>query len=153
MNQHKLLIVSFLSLVFLSGCSWLGGKDDDILQPAKLVDFEKTIDITSGYSPLMWAPRHANTGLICSLQAVVMWSLLPITRVRSQRWMLPPVKGCGALIYGFLYLAVSVMGQILFYLGTIEGEVYALSAEDGSLLWTAQLSSEVVASPAANTLR
>ena len=50
MNQHKLLIASFLSLTFLSGCSWLGGKDDDILQPAKLVDFDETIDVRRVWS-------------------------------------------------------------------------------------------------------
>ena len=39
-------------------------------------------------------------------------------------------------------------GQVL--VGSIEGEVYVLSAADGSVIWTATVSSEILASPQSN---
>ena len=149
MNQHQLLIVSFLSLVFLSGCSWLGGKDNDILQPAKLVDFEKAIDVRRVWS--------ANVGA----EARKYWTNLQpassgdVVFAADHEGNVTALDATSGKRLWSVDLQVPVSGGVgygadLVLLGTIEGEVYALSAEDGSLLWIAQLSSEVVASPAAN---
>lgn len=149
MNQHKLLIASFLSLTFLSGCSWLGGKDDDILQPAELVDFDETIELRRVWSANVgaearkyWTNLEPATGADMIFAADHEGKVTALDVVSGQkRWQVDleaPISG------GVGY------GSGLVVLGTIEGQVYALDAEDGSLLWNAQVSSEILASPAAN---
>ena len=149
MNLQKLTIVGFLSLTFLSGCSWLGNKDEEILEPAKLVDFDETIELRRVWS--------ANVGD----KAREYWTTLqPATSgdevfAADHEGKVTALDALSGKKHWQVDLNVPVSGGVgsgsgLVVLGTIEGEVYALDAENGSLLWTAQVSSEVLASPAAN---
>ena len=149
MNQHRLFIASFLSLTFLSGCSWLGNKDEEVLEPAKLVDFDETVELRRAWSANVGAKsREYWTNLQPATSGDEVFAADHEGKVTAldalsgkRRWQVNlDVPVSGGVGYGY--------GLVL--LGTIEGEIYALDAEDGSVLWTAQVSSEVLASPAAN---
>jgi outer membrane protein assembly factor BamB len=149
MKLQRLLIASVLCLTFLSGCSWLGNKDDAALEPAELVKFEQTVALNRLWSANVgsaarkyWAnlePAASSDTLFASDHEGKVTALDASSGKR--RWSVDleiPVSG------GVGYGAGLVM------LGTLEGQIYALDAEDGSLFWTSEVSSEVVSSPVAN---
>ena len=149
MKQSRLLLTSFFCLIFLSGCSWLGDKDDAALEPAELVKFEQTVALNRQWSANVGSAARkywANLEPVASGDSIF---------TSDHEGRVTALDASSGKRRWSVDLAVPVSGGVgygagLVLLGTIEGQIYALDAQDGSLLWTTEVSSEVVASPAAN---
>lgn len=149
MNNRISLAVSLLCLALASGCSWLGGDDEENLKPAELVDFDASYKLQTQWRANVgakarqyWATLHpaASTETIFTADHDGRVTATDAATGRA-RWSENfDISISGGVGYG----------DELVLFGTIEGQVYALDANDGSLLWRSTLSSEVVASPATN---
>ncbi len=135
----------------LQGCSWIkswGDDDDEPGAPNPLVEFEPTLATQKVWSAKIGAgvgredPRlrlaHDQGTLFAADHKGLLVSL-DATNGRK-RWevktKLPFTGGPG-------------VSTEAVYMGTENGEVHAFSKRDGTLLWTAQLSSEILATPVA----
>ncbi|MDX1698751.1 MAG: outer membrane protein assembly factor BamB [Thiohalobacterales bacterium] len=145
------LLTVLLLLLALQGCSWIkswGKDDDDPGSPAELVEFNTTLATREVWSrsvgagigkaepqlrPAYWdgsvyaADYKGRVMAIDAESGSVRWE------VKTE---LPLSGGPG------------INGENLF-IGTENGEVHTLSTADGTLLWTAQVSSEILAAPVA----
>ena len=53
--KHSSLVVTLLSSVLISGCSWFGGDDEDAaILPAELVKFKQEVSIQRQWSASVW---------------------------------------------------------------------------------------------------
>jgi outer membrane protein assembly factor BamB len=136
------------ALLLLNGCSWIKswGDDDDLSEPAKLVEFEPTLEVGKVWSSgvgkgLDKAGRQLrpayNSGTIYA--ADYKGLLLAIDADNgNKRWEiktdLPFTGGPG------------ISGNLLM-MGTENGEVFAFDASTGTQLWSATVTSEVLAAP------
>ena len=135
----------------LQGCSWIkswGDDDEEPGAPNPLVEFEPTLATQKVWSAKIGAgvgredPRlrlaHDQGTLFAADHKGLLVSL-DATNGRK-RWevktKLPFTGGPG-------------VSAEAVYMGTENGEVHAFSKRDGTLLWTAQLSSEILATPVA----
>jgi outer membrane protein assembly factor BamB len=149
MNNRTSLLTSLLCLALTSGCSWLGSEDEENLKPAELVDFDASYRLQTQWRANVGAEARqywATLEPAASDQTLFTadhYGKVTATDVATGRaqWTEnfdTPISG------GVGY------GAELVLFGTIEGQVYALNANDGSLVWRSTVSSEVVASPATN---
>jgi outer membrane protein assembly factor BamB len=142
-------IPALAALLLLNGCSWIKswGDDDDADEPAKLVEFESTLDVGKAWSTgvgsgLDKAGRQLRPAYSSgSLYAADYKGLLMAIEADSgrKRWeiktKLPFTGGPG------------ISGELLL-MGTQNGEVFAFDASTGTQLWSATVTSEVLAAPA-----
>ncbi len=142
------LVPALAALLLLNGCSWIKswGDDDDLSEPAKLVEFEPTLEVGKVWSSgvgkgLDKAGRQLrpayNSGTIYA--ADYKGLLLAIDADNgNKRWEiktdLPFTGGPG------------ISGNLLM-MGTENGEVFAFDASTGTQLWSATVTSEVLAAP------
>lgn len=153
MSQLRLpsLVVLLIALVGMQGCSWFkswGKNKDDPNAPAELIEFSQTLptrelwshSVGSGIGkgepqlrPVYWDGVIFTADYKGRLVAVDAQSGAIRWEVKTE---LPLSGGPG------------VNGERL-YVGTENGEVHALSSRDGAPLWTAQVSSEILAAPVA----
>ena len=145
MKKLNLLLCALL----LSGCSWFGGDDEDEIKPAELVKFDQQVKIKKQWSTKIgggnkqfWNSLRpaANSDTVFAADHEGKISAFNVA-TGKRRWSTEldvPLSG------GVGYAA----GQVL--VGSVEGEVYVLDAADGSLLWSAKVSSEILASPQSN---
>ena len=148
--KHSSLVVTLLTSVLMSGCSWFGGDDDDAaIMPAELVKFKQEVSIErqwsasvgSGNQDYRNSLRPTADGkniFVADHEGTV--SALNISNGKKVWQTELEVSVSGGVGYG--------AGKVM--VGTIEGLVYALDAETGSVLWTGQVSSEVISSPKSN---
>lgn len=136
-------------LVLLAGCS--SNEEKKALEPLPLVDFEEKVSLNRLWSTgvgegqakklysLFYLAVEDNRIFAADHEGTVF--ALDLQKKGKKIWKTKldlPIGG-----------AVSVAnGQV--YVGTFDGEVIALSAEDGQELWRAEVSSEVLAPPQSN---
>ena len=161
--MKRTLLLAAAVAVSLSGCTWLKslGKKDNVQPPTELVEFAPTTQVDrvwsegvgsgAGASGARLAPGVADgrlyaAGIDGSIEAIdaatgrTLWHTrlgerhgwrFWSRRDNSLRWAGGPTAAGDLVVVGGL-----------------DGQVYALSAADGSERWKAQMSSEVVAAPA-----
>lgn len=142
------LIPALAALLLLNGCSWIKswGDDDDANEPAKLVEFEPTLEVgkvwsTGVGSGLDKAGRQLRPAYQSgSIYAADYKGLLTAIDANSgsKQWEiktdLPFTGGPG-------------ISDKLLLMGTENGEVFAFDASTGTQLWSATVTSEVLAAP------
>lgn len=148
--KHSSLVTTLLSSLLITGCSWLGGDDDDAaITPAELVKFKQEVAIKRQWSTSIGS---ANQDYRNSLRPTVNGDSI---FTGDHEGTVTALNVSNGKKVWQVNLDVSVSGGVgygagMVMVGTIEGEVYALDASDGSVLWTSQVSSEVVSSPKSN---
>ena len=137
-----------VSTAFISGCSVFSAKDE--IEPAKLEDFDQKIELSRVWSA---KPASSNNSYWSKLTMAVNEQTLfaadhsgTVVALEvdtgRQQWSVDldlPISG------GLGY------GDQKVVLGTIEGQVYTLNAQDGSVLWSSSVSSEVLSTPSVNS--
>lgn len=133
-----------LSVLFVSACSLLGNKD--ALEPAELVEFEPTAELTRLWSiKAKGGQGKGYTRLVPVIKGDTLYVaghkgfLVAVNRTTGKKhWAVtldePLSSGVGLSV-----------DRLLF--GTDNGELIALSADDGKELWRKQLSSEIMSPP------
>jgi outer membrane protein assembly factor BamB len=159
--KHSALLLAALA-ASLTGCNWIKslGKKDNVEPPTPLTELVPTAQVErvwgegvgsgAGSSGVRLAPVVADgrlfaaavDGTVEAVDAATGRSLWQ-KRVGERHGMLwsrtdNTVRWAGG---------PAVDGDLLV-VGGLDGQIYALSAQDGSERWSAQLSSEVVAAPA-----
>jgi outer membrane protein assembly factor BamB len=150
MKKLNLLFCALICSLFVSGCSWFGGDDEEgEIKPAELVKFSQEATIKKQWSINIGA---SNKDFWNSLRPAASQELVfasdhegSVTAIDiatgKRRWNIElDTSVSGGVGYG--------AGLVL--LGTIEGQVYALNAADGSVAWTSTASSEILSSPQSN---
>jgi outer membrane protein assembly factor BamB len=139
MKNSRSLIAITLSLVLLSGCSVFGENND--IEPAKLEKIDAQVELTPVWSAKSaasnksyWMPLQlaVNDQSVFTADHSGVVVALEVDTGRQQ-WSVDldlPISG------GLGY------GDKKVVLGTIEGQVYTLNAQDGSVLWSSSVSSE-----------
>jgi len=144
-------IPALAALLLLNGCSWIKswGDDDEPDAPAKLVDFETTLNVGKVWSTDVGKgldkagrqirPAYSSGSLFVAdykglLTAVDAANGRKLWEIKTE---LPFTGGPG------------VSGNLLL-MGTENGEVFAFDASTGTQLWSATVTSEVLAAPAAS---
>ncbi len=161
MKRFSVLILVALG-VALGGCNWLKslGKKDNVEPPTPLTEFTPTVQVQriwsegvgdgAGDSGARLAPAVVEgrlyaasvDGTIEALDATTGRTLWQKRLGERHGWLWK--RGENSLRWSG---GPAVQGD-LFVVGTLDGEVYALSAQDGSERWNVQVSSEVIARPA-----
>ena len=148
--KHASLIVTLLSSVLISGCSWFGGDDEDAaITPAELVKFKQEVSIKRQWSASVGSGNldyrnslrpmaNGENVFVADHEGTV--SALSISNGKKVWKTELEVSVSGGVGYG--------AGKVM--VGTIEGLVYALDADTGAVLWIGQVSSEVISSPKSN---
>jgi outer membrane protein assembly factor BamB len=161
MKRSSVLILVALALA-LSGCNWLKslGKKDNVEPPTPLTEFTPTAAVQKlwsegvgdgeGDSGARLAPTIVDGHLYAaSVDGVVeaidaasgrtIWQKKLGTR-KGWLWK----RGTNSLRWS----GGPAVGADLLVVGSLDGDVYALSAQDGSERWHATVSSEVISRPA-----
>ena len=149
MSRAALLLTILLASLLLHGCSWIRSwGDPEPGDPAPLVEFEPSLEVRKVWSTsigdgmgkqgLSMAPRFSSGVLYAAdyegmLIAVEADSGRKIWSLKTRQ----PFSGGPGLDNERLFM------------GTIDGRVIAYDRDDGAELWNSQVSSEVLASPAA----
>jgi len=142
------LIPALAALLLLNGCSWIKswGDDDDLSEPAKLVEFESSLKVGEVWSVgigkgLDKAGRQLRPAFSSgSIYAADYKGLLVAVDADSGRKLweiktrLPFTGGPG-------------ISDNLLLMGTENGEVFAFDASTGTQLWSANVTSEILAAP------
>lgn len=145
MKKLNLLLCALL----ISGCSWFGGDDEDEIKPAELVKFDQQVKVkkkwstkVGGGNKTFWTSLRPATNGDTVFAADHEGKVSAIDIATGKRsWSTElDVSISGGVGYA--------PGQVL--VGSIEGEVFALSDTDGSVIWKATVSSEILASPQGN---
>ena len=132
----------------LGGCSWFGGAD--VESPAVLVEFEPAVAITEVWSvDTGTGPDRQFLRLVPARHGDTLYVVVIKGRVRAlaqedgkERWR----TDLGLQITGGVGF-----GDDLVLVASRKGEVVALDKSKGQELWRAQVSSEVLAPPAAES--
>lgn len=147
--MRRWLIPALAAVLLLNGCSWIkswGDDDDDPDEPARLVDFEPTLEVGKVWSTkvgdgLDQAGRQLRPAFASgSMYAADYKGLLMAMNADNGQKLweiktkLPFTGGPG------------VSGNLLL-MGTQDGEVFAFDASSGTQLWSATVTSEVLAAP------
>jgi outer membrane protein assembly factor BamB len=161
MKRISMLILAVLAIA-LGGCTWLKslGKKDNVEPPTPLVEFTPTAQVQriwaegvgagAGSSGAQIAPTVVDgrlyaasvDGTIEAIDAAsgrTVWSKKLGTR-KGWLWR----RGENSLRWSG---GPAVKGD-LFVVGSLDGDVYALSSQDGSERWHVTVSSEVISRPA-----
>lgn len=159
--KRSVLLIAALS-VALGGCNWLKslGKKDNVEPPTPLVEFTPTAQVSelwregagsgAGDSGARLAPAVVDGRLYAAavdgtVEAIDAASGRTIWQKRlgtRHGWLWK--RGDNSLRWSG---GPGVAGD-LFVVGSLDGDVFALSTEDGSERWHAQVSSEVISRPA-----
>lgn len=133
-------------LAVLVGCASNDIEDEDLFEPADLVDFEPEFKLKKrwsvsvgngqGKSYTKIAPVLDDDIIYAAAHNGHVLAIDPETGKKSwqQKTGLPITGGVGA-------------GYDRVFVGTENGEVVAMAAEDGAIAWRTQLSSEVLSAP------
>ena len=138
------LIAVVFTVVLVSGCSIFSA--DDEIKPTKLELIDQQLEPT-----LIWTAKAAssNNNYWANLQMAVSDESLFIADHSGSVVALDIEDGRK---HWSVELDLPISGGVAYgaqklVLGTIEGQVYALSARDGSVIWSSIVSSEVISSP------
>jgi len=141
----RLYLLGIIVLCLLSGCGtgeniskWFEGDVDNTEPPTPLTSFNTQLDIIESWKKdtgkgsdnqfLKLSPIIAQENSIKAIDAIngnELWDIKTDTRITG---------GPGA-------------GLTLVLVGTSEGEVLAISVDDGTILWRGRASSEILAPP------
>ncbi len=135
-----------LSLIFFTACALFEG--EDAIKPAELIDFKPTAEITRLWTQNIKAGQSKGyTRLTPVIDGNTLYTaghqgyVAAINRLTGKvQWSV----NLETMIAGGVGLNVSSK-QLLF--GTDNGEVLAISSEDGSELWRTSLTSEILSPP------
>jgi len=162
--MKRSLILVLAATVALSGCNWLKslGKKDNVEPPTPLTEFTPTTQVDrvwsegigggAGDSGARLAPGSADgrlyaasvDGTVEAFDAATgrtVWQQHMGKRTGGWFWWR---RGENSLRWSG---GPSVAGDMVF-VGSLDGQLYALNAQDGKERWNAQMTSEVIASPA-----
>jgi outer membrane protein assembly factor BamB len=159
--KRSVLILAALSLA-LGGCDWIKslGKKDNVEPPTPLTEFTPTAQVDrlwregvgsgAGDSGARLAPAVVDgrlyaasvDGTIEAIDAASGRTLWEKRLGERHGWLWK--RGDNSLRWS----GGPGVGGDLFVVGSLDGDVYALSAQDGSERWHAKVSSEVIARPA-----
>ena len=161
--KRSLLILAALSIA-LGGCTWLKslGKKDNVQPPTPLTEFTPTVHIEhvwsegvgkgAGTSGARLAPGSADGRLYAAsvdgtVEAIDAASGHTLWQVRLGK------RGHGWRIWrrgdnSLRWSGGPTAQGDLVVVGGLDGQIYALSTQDGAERWHAQLTSEVIAAPA-----
>ncbi|MCB1647025.1 MAG: PQQ-binding-like beta-propeller repeat protein, partial [Pseudomonadales bacterium] len=155
---RPLLLVTLVT--WLSGCAIFGG--DDGPEPAKLKSFKEEVDIKS-----IWSRNLGQGAEDHAIRLVPAFSGSRVYGASADGNIVAVDSGTGKLIweidvtdfYDEAAKAISFaddidvitggvgLGNDMVVVGVTAGDIVAVSANDGSLLWKAKTSSEVLAPP------
>jgi outer membrane protein assembly factor BamB len=146
--MKRLLATMLFVSLFAPGCSWVKSwGDEEPDDPAELVDFNETLDVRKIWSTGVGdGSGKKGVNLIATYDSGSIYvadhkgslSSIDAETGRTQwqiKLKLPFSGGPG------------VSGQVVV-IGTLDGQVLAFSTSDGSLVWDAQVTSEVLSAPA-----
>ena len=161
--MHPRAILSCLAVPLLvSGCSWFGDKDEEVIKPAALTRISSEVDLRS-----LWAVR---VGAGADDKAIKLEPAIKNGRVfaasadgtvlalqgssgqkiwtQDVREIYTEAERNHAFAKDIDVITGGVgIGYDIVLVGTAAGEVLALRQSDGSLAWRAAVSSEVLAPP------
>jgi outer membrane protein assembly factor BamB len=135
------------AVLLLPGCSWIKSwGEEDLNEPAKLVDFTPTLETSQVWSTkvgdgrdrrgMQLRPAYSSGTVYAAGHKGRLLAVASDTG--SKRWEiktdLPFSGGPG-------------VGNSRILMGTQDGRLLVFSSEDGSLMWSAVVSSEVLAAP------
>jgi len=145
-ESMKQLCILFV-FATLAGCSFFGGDDVDLTEPAELLDFEPSLNVERNWR----VDIGGGSGEIYTASIPVLLENTIYVADRSGE-ISAVDKASGDLIWNTeidqtITGAVGVGGDLVL-VGTQTGYVYAFSRETGDQMWDAQLSSQVLAAPA-----
>ena len=152
--MKRLLLV--VCLICLSGCSWMKFWDSDDgdskeldIEPAKLVDFNETVELRKLWSSGGVSDIGAGIG---NLRPALGSDAIYIADGKGNVKALSISQGkqlwtndLDIELTGGVGLGG---GQLL--LGSVDGDIFVLSEETGEILWTTRTSSEILSAPASN---
>jgi outer membrane protein assembly factor BamB len=146
--MKRLLATMLFVSLFAPGCSWVKSwGDEEPDDPAELVDFNETLNVRKIWSTGVGdGSGKKGVNLIATYDSGSIYvadhkgslSSIDAETGRTQwqiKLKLPFSGGPG------------VSGQVVV-IGTLDGQVLAFSTSDGSLVWDAQVTSEVLSAPA-----
>lgn len=159
--KRTLIAIAVLAMS-LGGCSWLKslGTKDNVEPPTPLTQFAATTQVDrlwtdgvgggAGLSGARLAPSieagrlyaAGVDGTVEAIDAVSGHTLWKKSLGKRSGWLLR--RGVNSLRWSG---GPTVQGDLLV-VGGLDGQVYALSTQDGSIRWHAQMPSEVIAAPA-----
>jgi outer membrane protein assembly factor BamB len=161
MKRSSLMILAALG-VALSGCNWIKslGKKDNVEPPTPLTEFTPTVQVQklwgegagdgAGSSGAVLAPTVVDgrlyaasvDGTIEAIDAASGRTIWQQHLGERHGWLWK--RGDATLRWSG---GPGVGGELLV-VGSLDGDVYALSAQDGSAKWHVKVSDEVIARPA-----
>lgn len=159
--KRALIVIAVLATT-LSGCTWLKslGKKDNVEPPTPLTQFTAATQVDrlwtegvgggAGMSGARLAPAVANgrlyaagvDGTVEAIDAVSGRTLWQKKLGKRSGWF--GRRGVNSLRWSG---GPSVQGDLLV-VGGLDGQVHAMSTQDGADRWNAQMTSEVIAAPA-----
>ncbi|GAA0707040.1 outer membrane protein assembly factor BamB [Dokdonella soli] len=159
--KRSLLVIVALTTA-LSGCTWLKslGKKDNVEPPTPLTEFKPTVQVDhvwsegvgkgAGISGVRLTPGSADgrlyaagiDGTVEAIDAASGHTLWQKRLGNRSGWLWR--RGDNSLRWSG---GPSVQGDLLV-VGGLDGQLYALSTQDGAERWHVQMSSEVIAAPA-----
>lgn len=160
-SQLKVCLLALVTLVTLGGCSWFGDDEDEIV-PAKLTKFEAEVKLVKLWdrnlgkgaedSAIKLVPAFAGNrvygasadGNVFAIDAgdgKVIWKVNVVDYYSKEERAVAFADDIDVITGGI------GQGSNLVVVGSAAGELVALNDEDGSLLWKAPTTSEVLAQP------
>jgi len=138
-----------LALLFMTGCSWLGGDADadaELEEMAKLQDFNEEVELDEIWSASFGSGQEKS---ISSLRPALNSGKVYVAD--DEGLVVAVDQNTGDKVWS-VELDVHLSGGVgyggnMIFVGSHDGILYALREDDGTLLWQAQLSSEIL-SPA-----
>ena len=141
------LLLWLLPLLFVSGCSWFTGEEDNAEPPAELKPFERRVNLVS-----LWRRRigTGNADEYLKLRPAVAGGRVFAAdhSGRVAAFGARDGKRLWATQTGLSISGGVGVGEGLVVVGSNEADVVALAQEDGRILWRSRVTSEVLAPPA-----
>jgi outer membrane protein assembly factor BamB len=144
--MRRLRILVLAALIFASGCSLFGGKEEDAEPPTELTDIETTLKVKRAWDAKVGSgSERLRLGLIVATDGtnvyaasrkgkVMAFQAEDGKRIWSSDTDLPLSAGPG-------------IGEGMLIVGSSDGDLVLLDAADGSERWRIKLSSELLATP------
>lgn len=158
----RLSLSAALLVIFLSGCSWFGGDDEEELKPLELKSFDAEVELAQVWDVRVGDDARDNArklvpgisgGRIFAASADgIMMALEPESGRVIWRVEVEDLYSSEDRKHAFAKKSDAITGGVgagedIVVVGTFAGELVALNQSDGSLLWRARTTSEVVAPP------
>ena len=164
-GRSKFYLLVVFSLLTLGGCSWFEGDDEDEIVPAKLTKFDAEVRLVT-----LWDQNLGRGAEDNAIKIVPAFSASRVFGASADGNVFAIDAGTGKVIWkvnvvGFYSeeeRAVAFADDIdvitggvghgsdIVVIGSAAGELIAMNAEDGTLVWKVATASEVLAPPQVN---